>query len=252
MASSRATLAESSASDGAAALESVKADLRADRARVVDLEAKLARIRREHTEAMETARRELSEAVQAAQRAHAEQLESLRREHAETTESRQKEYAAEITALEQKHAAELESLVEHHDEALRELEAKHARSETALREEHAAAKRVAAKALEEERLTAAKARQQVLAAEGSITALRSKITQAAELLDELARREEMAAALRARAIDQARETLAAEERGPDVAPLDRSGPVPVPPTPRPVVETVSLDEIEIDLAGSPR
>jgi hypothetical protein len=56
MATRRAGLAEKSASDGAAAVERAGAELAADRARVTDLEARLARTRRDHLAELATLR----------------------------------------------------------------------------------------------------------------------------------------------------------------------------------------------------
>jgi chromosome segregation ATPase len=129
----RADLAERAAADGAEALAGARAEREADRARVTDLEAKLARIRREH----------------------GDELTSLRRAHAET------------------------------DLKL-------------------------ARALEEERGAVARARQQAAAADLALAQAREIIASAAGLVDEMDRREEIAAALRARGLDQARRVLAGQ------------------------------------------
>ena len=284
LATSRAVLAEASAADGAAALESTKAELQAERARFVDLESRLTRVRREYAEATEAARRELLGTVEAAQRArveerdaleqrHAEELQARerrdtetaaalrdqhatalstqRREHEAATEASLREYLTELSSLEKKHAAEIESLVHGHDEAVRTLEEKHAQDAAAMREEHAAAKRAAARALEEERSAAAKARQQALTAESSLTALRGAAERAAQVLDELERREEMAASLRARAIDQAKQALVVPDSGSKGASLPPPRHPAPPPVPQSGVEAVSLDEMELDFPGSP-
>jgi hypothetical protein len=83
--------------------------------------------------------------------------------------------------------------------------------------------------------------------------MRATTARATELLDELERREEMAAALRARAIEETKRALSGEARAPvDAAPGAAS---PTGPAPRAKSGSVavpddrgSLDEIEIDLA----
>lgn len=134
MASRRAGLAEKSASDGAAALERAGAQLEADRTRLTNLEARLARTRREHL--------------------------------------------AEVAALR----------VAHED----------ASSQTN-------------RALEAERASGVQARQQAIAAQAELLALREAVAKTALLVDELERREEMTAALRARALREARRILGGQE-----------------------------------------
>lgn len=132
MASRRAGLAERSASDGAAALERAGAELEADRARVTDLEARLARTKRDH--------------------------------------------ATELATL------------------------RSARDEASDR---------ATSAIEEERAAAARGLERLAAAEADLAAMHEAMAKTASLVDEMERREEMTAALRARALDQARRILAA-------------------------------------------
>jgi len=282
MATSRAGLAERSAADGAAALERAHAELQADRARVVDLEAKLARVKREHSDAMEAARRELATAVEGAaqERAaletkHAESLRarereygeattalreesarmlaSLREEHAGAIDNNQREHAAEVDTLAMSHGGELQSLAKQHDEAVRSLEQRYAHTMTAVREEHAASKRSAARALEEERSAAARARQQVVTLEGTVTALRETAARARELLDELGRREEQAASGRLQAIDQAKRALAGaggEAAGEGAPATGLQAPRPRGPSgtvAEAAADRASLDEIDIDL-----
>src|ERR1700690_190321 len=131
MASRRAGLAERSASDGAAALERAGAELEADRARVTDLEARLARTKRDH--------------------------------------------ATELATL------------------------RSARDEASDR---------ATSAIEEERAAAARGLERLAAAEADLAAMHEAMAKTASLVDEMERREEMTAALRARALDQARRILA--------------------------------------------
>jgi len=76
----RALMAERAASDGAEALERAHAELQADRARVVDLEAKLARVQSQHRTEMQTARAETGAAADAARREQAEAEAGARRE----------------------------------------------------------------------------------------------------------------------------------------------------------------------------
>jgi chromosome segregation protein len=149
--SRRVGVAEKSAADGADALERARADLREDRTRLVDLEAKRARMRREHDEAIETLLSTHSQEIAAAR-------EAVRREDAD-------------------------------------------------------AQREAALAVEQERSAAARARQQAAAAEVALTAARETIALATGLLEELERREEMVAALRARSLEQMRFALAGESLG---------------------------------------
>jgi chromosome segregation ATPase len=134
MASRRAGLAEKSASDGAAALERAGAQLEADRTRLTDLEARLARTRREHL--------------------------------------------AEVAAL---------------------------------RVAHEEASSQTNRALEEERASGVQARQQAIAAQAELSALREAVAKTSVLVDELERREEMTAALRARALREARRILGGQE-----------------------------------------
>jgi chromosome segregation ATPase len=167
LASHRAQLAEHAAAEGALALHAAHEERHADRERVTDLETKLARTRREHSE----------------------EATSLRRAHAD---------------------AEL----------------------------------VAAHALEEERSATARARERLATAEAEITAMRERMQQATELLEAMERREEMAASMRARAVDQLRLALAdrgaAPGRTPSQAPRERCGD-------EPSVEVMSLEDVEIDL-----
>ncbi|MDP9001942.1 MAG: hypothetical protein M3O46_17720 [Myxococcota bacterium] len=158
----RAELAEQSASDGAAALERTREELQADRARFMNLEAKLARLRREHGEEL-----------------------------------------------------------------------------AALRSTHAEASLQAERLLSEERSTLSRVRQQATTAEVSLASSRERVAQATSLVEEMERREEMAAAIRARALEQTRRALAGEE-GVDMvgdpAPLlvsSRPSRTPQPVTKRP-------------------
>jgi hypothetical protein len=299
-ATSRAGLAERSAADGAAALQRANIELEADRARVVDLETKLARVKREHADAMERARRELAETIEAAARSrvaevtavearrvdevqtlealheqitnalreeHTRKVTGLRAEHQEAQEENRRQHAAELGVLGMTHQGELQSLTKDHDDALRSLaqkheealqslEQKHANITTALREEQAAGKRTAARLLEEERSVGARARQQLSVVEASLASTRGAMAKATQLLEELERREEMAVALRIRAIAETRRALAGATgetgeaksetgvpaAGPTGGPTTRSARLPDAGATR-----ASLDEIDLDL-----
>jgi hypothetical protein len=181
----RAELAERSAADGADALARTRAELQASHARFVDLETKVARIRREH----------------------GDELASLRA----------------------------------------------ARADADLR---------TARIVEEERSAAARAQQLAAAAEVGLNASRERIAQAASLVEEIERREEMAAALRVRALEQTRRVLQGDDAagggatGSTAGPADLSPSAPPPTAKRPrtsappdsVVEVIGLEEIESDLS----
>jgi hypothetical protein len=236
MQTGRAVLAERSAADGADALRRALAELETDRTRFVDLESKLARMRRQRAESLEASRRELSEMVEklqreraealaSAQQAHADELRTvlqqqaeeanaLREDHAQVMDALRGDHAEALEALRRQHASELAASEAKHTADLRELEDRHTHESRALREENAAAKRAAARALEEERSAAARARQQVGTLEARLAAMRERIGQVALQLEELERREEMAASLRARSLEQARSTLSAAEPPP--------------------------------------
>jgi chromosome segregation ATPase len=294
MATSRAGLAEQSAADGAAALERARAELEADRARAVDLETKVARMKREHADAMEAQRRELANAVESVARERvaevsaleakhadalrtrergyeeattslreesARMLAALRLEHAGAVEENRREHAAELDTVAMSHGGELQALAKQHDalakqhdEALKAIEQRHAHTISAMREEHSASKRSAGRVLEEERSAAARARQQVVALEATVTSMRATMARATQLLDELARREETASSARVQAIEHAKHALAGEG---NEATADRAATTGLQgPRPRsasqavsePTADRGSLDEIEIDLA----
>jgi len=190
MASRRAGLAERSASDGAVALERAAVELEADRARLTDLEARLARTRREHS-------------------------------------------------------IELVALRAAHDEACVE----------------------AARAIEEERAAAAQGQEQLAAAEADLAAMRDAIASTASLVDEIDRREEMTAALRGRALDQARRILSscvavepgssdsrvtiapgADVAGGECGPPEPGGaPERLGPHREASLQAIALDEVDLDL-----
>jgi chromosome segregation ATPase len=277
LAGSRVGLAERSAADGAEALQRAHTEMEADRARVVDLETKLARVKREHAALAEAGHRTLSDAIDAAEglrltevaaleAKHAEALQEAERRHAEAMAALRQDQDAALSELRsehrmaldeggQRHAAEMAALSKRwegdvavwqkkYEEALPALEQRHAHTLSALREEQGAAKRAAARAIEEERSAAARAKQQVSTLEGSLTSMRAMVARATQVLDELERREEMAAALRTRAIVQAKQVLAG---GPGEPPED-GAPVAVATShAHPTVEPGSLDAIDIDL-----
>jgi len=170
--SRHAELAEKSAVNAGAALDRLRADAEADRARLVDLEAKLTSMAREHGEI----------------------IDAMRRAHVE-----------DVLALETRHA---EALAEMRDAQVR--------------------------ALEEEKSAAARARQQAASAEVRLADACTAIAATGELLDGLQRREEMAAALRTRTIEQARRTLARDGAA-------ETAPPPARPSDGPRVEVTSLE-----------
>jgi predicted nucleic acid-binding Zn-ribbon protein len=216
----RAELAEESAAIVAASLQRAHAEREADQARVIDLETQLA----------------------ALQVAHAENVAALRTAHAETLRERESMHDEVLILLREEHGRVLATLRQEHHAALEEHGRRHAHTLSAMREEHAAARRVAGRTLEEERSAAARARQQVTTLESSLTSARAMVARAAELLDELERREEMAASHRARTLEQTRQTLAGAAYAPPPA-----GPPP-PALPHvPDSSPRALDEIEIDL-----
>src|SRR5215472_17570510 len=88
LATRRAELAERSAADGAEALERTRAELEADRLRSTELEAKLARMRREHGDELAALRTVRSEAEQQTARA-------LEEERTAAAEARKRATAAE-------------------------------------------------------------------------------------------------------------------------------------------------------------
>lgn len=193
MASRRAGLAEKSAADGAAALERAGAELEADRARATDMEARLTRMKREH----------LAE-LSALRNAHDESSAVAARALEEAT-------ARASTALEEARAEGEREAKAHASRALEEAGAQAAR---ALEEARGQAARLleeagaeAARALDLERSAHAQARHRAAAAETALSGLRGVLTRAAALVDEMERREEMTASLRARALQEARRIL---------------------------------------------
>ncbi len=152
--------------------------------------------------------------------------------------------SAELASLRGQHAAELEKLKTAHAEASRDAESQHAAALTALREESATARRTVSYALEEERSTSARLRQQATASESRLTALRASIGRATQTLADQERRDEEATALRARTLKEAIDAL-----------KDEPAPTPVsakaaarPALATPDTKTAALDEIDIDIA----
>jgi DNA repair exonuclease SbcCD ATPase subunit len=241
----RAALAERSAADGAAALERAHAELQADRVRVVDLEAKLARVRREHGEAMAAAARTRAEEAHQATEAHAREVTALRGEHASIVDALRKDHGEAMDGLRREHEEALEAARAKAAAEAREHEEKHARALAAVRDELAALKRASARALEEERSATARARQQIGVLEGGLSASRQVAARARQQLEELARRDEAAAAQRTAALEVTLRTLSGggEERSTAAA-----APAPRVQVRSPVSPDVSLDEIEIDIA----
>jgi len=281
MASSRrAELAEQAASDAANSLSHAHRELAADRARVVDMEAKLGKLKREHGDALEAERRVHAREVDALtkhrdeERARADlesvaALDRLRAEHAAAMKAAHEERAAataklleqhtmgvermaeeqtlaiekanaghakDLATLDEKHGKELTDREAAHTKQLAERDAKHAAELTAVRNELGQEKREVARQLEEERSANARLKQQAAAAEGGLGAAREAIANATQLLEDLDRREEMAAGVRAKSIADAKAALSG---------ATTSGKQPAHR--EPTVEVVSLDDIEMDL-----
>jgi hypothetical protein len=208
--SKRAEIAEKAASDAVEALGKARATLEA-----------------KHANAIVALRAQQAKALQSQSQAHTRALEEERREH----------------------ASMLDSLRASQAEAIDKAQATHKAVTTSLRAEHVAAKRDAARLLEEERSAAARARQLAAATELRLAATRETVTKAASLLEELERREEMATALRTRALEQTRRTLLgdapskAHEGGPRSTP---SMETPSQITAEPKVEVVAVENLELD------
>lgn len=260
--SRRAELAEQAAADAANSLNRAHGELAADRARVVDMEAKLTKLKREHGDALEAERRVHAREMQAVtaqrdeergrtEREAAAALERLRTEHAAAMKAAHEERAAAtgklleqhtgaIARMADEHTGAVAKMAEEHTLALEKAEQAHARDLATLDDKHtqdlAQEKREAARHLEEERSANARLKQQVTAAEAGLHAAREAATKAAQLLEELERREETAAGVRAKSLADAKAALSAatSQRKPQVP-----GTTPA--------EVVSLDDIEMDL-----
>jgi hypothetical protein len=230
---SRAGLAERSAVDGAALLQRARTELEAERARGINVEAK-------HTDVLRERESRHDEITKTLREEHMAAMETVRQEHVAALEESGRKHAAEIAALGKAHESFIAVLQRKHDEALPALEQRHAHTLSAVREEHAAAKRSAARLLEEERSVAARARRQVTTLEASLASMRGKVGRATELLEELERREEMAATHRNRTLEQTRQALTGAGSEPPLA----ESPAPAP---SPVSDSATLDEMEIDL-----
>jgi chromosome segregation protein len=229
----RAGLAERSALDGAALLQRARTELEAERAHGIVVEAK-------HADALRERESQHDEIAKALREEHMAAMEGLRREHVAALEENGRKHAAETAALGKAHESFLAMLQRKHDEALPALEQRHAHTLSAVREEHSAAKRSAARLLEEERSAAARARRQVTTLEASLASMRGNMTRATELLEELERREEMAATHRTRTLEQTKQALTGAGCG--LPPADCPAPAPAP-----ISESALLDEMEIDL-----
>jgi chromosome segregation ATPase len=248
----------------------------ADQARVGAL---LTELERQQTRAAEL-EAQLVQAEAAAQRAgegSAAALDALRVEHAATLDALRLEHAAGLDALRAEQNRAIEVLTRTHEEARATLETRLAEitqeretgllaQMSALREEHAASKRHAARTLEEERSAGARARKQAAAAAVGLAAAREAIASAVARLEEIDRREEIAAGFRRKAIQEARQGLVSSG-----ATAPPQGQAPVAAEARPAisiaipgegsagrklalpggsdtVEIVNLEELEIDLA----
>jgi hypothetical protein len=272
----RATQAEQAAYGNADGLSRARIEVEEQIARAGELETRLLRAETHHAETIDSIELEHGAAIEAIRREHAATLDGLRGEHAAVLESLRAEHAAafgalrkdhasalmaaaqkhvadaraiegrqaaELASLRKQHAAELEALRTAQAEASRKVGGQHAAAMTALREEHATARRTASYALEEERSTSARLRQQAAASESRLTALRTGIGRATQTLTDQQRREEEAASLRARSLKEALDALR-EEPVPAVASA-KAAPRPAPATPD--TKTAALDEIDIDL-----
>jgi len=133
------------------------------------------------------------------------------------------------------------SLMRKHDEAFTSLEQRQAHTLSAVREEHVAARRAAARAFEEERSAAARARAgSHIGGEPGVDA--GMAERSIQLLDELKRREELATALRIRTLQQAKQTLSGASCEPPAADALAPAALPVADS-----DSGTLDEIEMDL-----
>jgi hypothetical protein len=179
------------------------------------------------------------------------------------------DHAAALEALRREGAGAMAALQSAHEEAQRTSQAEHTRLVTALRDELATTKRQSSHAVEEERSRAAIARQETAAVEKRLAATRDTIARTRALLEDMDRREEMAAAMRIRSFEQARQALTSTEGGAQPAPPSAAQPATPtsaaqpPPAPRspgkrpsvkprppaePVVEVLGLEDIELDSA----
>jgi hypothetical protein len=259
MASSRrAELAEHAAADAADSLRNARRELAAEQARVVDTEAKLAKVKREHGDALEAERRVHARQVEALTKQRDDErarvdletvaaLDRLRAEHAAAMKAAREERAAATAKLLEQHTKAIEAMAEEHTLALEKanaahatdlatLDEKHTAELTAVRKELGQEKREVARQLEEERSANARLRQQAAAAEGSFGAAREAAAKAAQLLDDLERREEMASGVRAKSIADAKAALSAA-----------TAPRKPLATGAPAAQAASLDDIEMDL-----
>jgi hypothetical protein len=213
---------EAALADATETLEHTRAQLATERERSGDLDSKLLTAIREHAEAVDALRREHSGLLEAMMRDHQQALAALERHHDEaaTTVRRQHEtaladlrgeHATATAAAQGEHARTIAALETRHDGAMEAATAKHAAEIEEQRRTHTEVtletRRAAALAVEEERSAAARARQQTTVVEAALMATRESMAKAAALLDELERREEMAAGLRARTVEQARSAL---------------------------------------------
>ena len=214
---------------------SVRPNKTLDRAqtRISQLAGEVADAHRE----LQVARAELeqqTEALEVATR-HADVADKLAADGVEAlAETRAALATAQIRVvdLEARLARERQEQAEH----VASLNAGHSEMLSAILAEHAATNRDAELALEDGRSTAAEARERAELAESSLAAARGAIVSVADVLEEVARRDEIATAIRTRAIDQARQLLAGEAQSPSGRAHEP------PPFPHdPTLEVVSLD-----------
>jgi hypothetical protein len=218
--------------------------------RITALQAEIARLQAERaSDADQTA--EMLVRIAAAERAKAEALATLEvmSQHAELAEksavnaSAALERARADMEVDRTQVVELEAKLAHtateRGEAIEAIRREHLRDVAALEARHAEAlatmRDAHVRALEEERSAAARARQQAAGAEVRLANARTAMAATGELLDELHRREEMAAGLRNRTIEQARRALAGDGAA-MTAP-----PPPTRPSDGPSVEVTSLE-----------
>lgn len=197
--------------------------------RITGLQAEIARLQAERaSDADQTA--EILVRIAGAERAKTEAQATLE-VMSRRAELAEKSAVNATEALEQartEHGEAIEAIRHAHVRDVAALEARHSEALAAMRDSHV-------RALEAERSAAARARQQAAGAEVRLANARTAAAATGELLDELQRREEMAAGLRNRTIDQARRALAGDGAA-MTAP-----PPPVRPSDGPRVEVTSLE-----------
>ena len=226
-------------------------------ARVRELEAMVARVA-EVEAGWETTRRDL-EAANERTRRGAEALDLATR-RAELAEAAVDDAARALERARAEREADRMRLTDLETKLAR-TRREHADELTAMRSAQADADQRTAHTLEDERAAAARARQQAAAAEAEVAAMRDRLARAAELFEEMDRRDEMMATMRARSVEQGRRILAGQSAA-ETTPHPVSSERPEPSrasshnpralrrhsTDDPSVEVMTLEDIEIDLA----